>query len=87
MATTENLTWRFIDPSLPATEVCNKCDGTGKYMYANTNTYMSAPGLLSGQAITEDLCDQCWGSGQANRPYTDVRALREELRALKKAQN
>lgn len=41
-------------------EPCEKCGGAGVYSYANTTTFHHGAG---GQAITSDVCDRCWGSG------------------------
>lgn len=63
--------------------MCNKCNGVGKYMYPDTATWRSAPGVLSGRAMTLDLCDKCWGSGDEAKPYTNLRALEEERDKLR----
>lgn len=35
---------------------------------------------MGGCAITGDVCDTCWGSGDANRPWTNLRELRDTER-------
>ena len=52
---------------------CSKCGGKGLRMYPNTATYRDAPGIVSGQAFTEDVCDKCWGSGNENNPGENLR--------------
>ena len=52
--------WREIE--MP----CKKCNGSGKYVYANCTTWRHGAG---GQAITTDVCDECWGSGDGNKPW------------------
>ena len=54
---------------------CKKCAGIGRRSYPNTATFMSGPGVIAGQAITEDVCDVCWGTGDSNRPGQDLREL------------
>ena len=60
--------------------VCNGCDGIGKKVYANTSTYLKG---IGGQAMTEDVCDECWGSGKSNAPFKNLRKLHEQARQLK----
>lgn len=62
---------------------CEKCGGTGRCHYPNTATYNSRPGILVGHAFTWDICDLCWGSGNEDRPYKNLRKLNEELRKYK----
>ena len=52
-------------------EGCLKCGGTGKFLYSNTATWRSAPGIISGQAMTTDTCDECWGTGDDEHPGPD----------------
>ena len=56
---------------------CKKCSGVGKITYGNTSTFMHG---LGGQAITNDVCDHCWGTGDEQDKGRDVRALFLELR-------
>ena len=64
--------------------VCNGCDGIGKKVYANTSTYLKG---IGGQAMTEDVCDECWGSGKSNAPFKNLRKLREQAKQSKSAIN
>lgn len=52
---------------------CTKCRGTGNYLYSNTATYNDADSFVSGQAMTPDTCDVCWGSGDESNPGEDLR--------------
>jgi len=54
---------------------CARCSGNGCYMYPNTATWR---GGIGGQAITRDVCDECWGTGCQDRKGTDLRKLRDE---------
>lgn len=58
---------------------CHKCNGHGWRNYGNTSTWT---GGIGGQAITGGLCDECWGSGDDDVHFTDLRKMREgyELR-------
>jgi len=56
-------------------KLCRKCQGLGRAGYSNTSTYMHGCG---GDMITNDICDQCWGSGDENKPFTNIRELIEK---------
>ena len=47
-------------------DVCGGCLGAGTRTYGDTSTWRRGCG---GQAMTADVCDQCWGSGLAARPW------------------
>lgn len=53
------LQWRQIE------EPCATCRGSGVRSYVNTATWR---GGIGGSVVTADVCDQCWGSGDARRP-------------------
>ena len=67
------LEWRGIEG-----EPCSVCSGSGVRNYGSTSTWR---GGIGGQAFTADVCDGCWGSGDAKRPWTNLRKLRDEERA------
>jgi hypothetical protein len=60
---------------------CAGCGGYGVKMYASTATWR---GGIGGQAITRDVCDRCWGTGDAHRKGTDLRKLESAFRTLEK---
>lgn len=77
------LDWRGIETP------CKKCSGTGTYVYSNTSTWNHG---IGGQALTSAVCEDCWGSGDANRKWSDIRVavrtereLRLRVEALEKA--
>lgn len=51
---------------------CAVCSGSGRRGYANTSTWRGGSG---GQMLTDDVCDSCWGSGDAERPGANLRKL------------
>lgn len=51
---------------------CLRCNGLGEYMYGSTATWRHG---IAGQAMTMGVCDQCWGSGNANRKWLNLREL------------
>lgn len=51
---------------------CQLCGGLGKYTYGDTTTWRGGCG---GQTATTDICDKCWGSGDATKPWTDLRLV------------
>lgn len=57
------LEWRGIEPE----NACGDCLGSGYKAYGNTATYRRAS--IAGQAITNDVCDRCWGSGDRTKPW------------------
>lgn len=61
-------TLRIIEPE----DQCPECAGSGYRVYASTATWR---GGIGGQAMTEDVCDQCWGSGNRHRPWPSHRLL------------
>lgn len=63
------LEWRCVETP------CKECRGIGKRLYGSTSTWR---GGIGGAAITTDVCDGCWGSGDASYPGANLRALRAE---------
>ena len=60
---------QFRDISTP----CKECSGYGVKSYVNTSTWSHG---IGGQAITSGICDGCWGSGDADNKWVDLRTLR-----------
>jgi len=59
---------------------CDYCGGTGVMSYGSTATWH---GGIGGQAITNDACCYCWGSGDKHRPWTDLRKHQQQLTEAK----
>lgn len=51
--------WRSLDPDFD--KICVTCGGAGKRVYGSTSTWR---GGIGGAAMTVDVCDRCWGSGE-----------------------
>lgn len=51
---------------------CARCTGLGRRTYGSTATWR---GGIGGQAMTPDVCDECWGSGDAMRLGVNLKAL------------
>lgn len=71
------LSWRSLNRDLD--DVCKPCGGSGMQTYANTSTWR---GGIGGNAMRTAVCDQCWGSGDASKPWPSWRereAQREQL--------
>lgn len=67
--------WRGIkDP-------CPRCRGFGVRTYGSTSTWH---GGIGGAAMTQGVCDGCWGSGDQNRPWVSLRRV-EALERLRNA--
>lgn len=69
--TPEFLEWRGIETP------CPQCEGAGSRCYPSTSTWGGGAG---GMTVTNAVCDRCWGSGDANRPWTDLRAMDAAVR-------
>jgi hypothetical protein len=69
------LEWRGIE------DPCPHCGGSGVQTYGSTATWRRG---IGGQALTQDVCDQCWGSGDAHRKGVDQRQMESALRRLAK---
>jgi hypothetical protein len=54
---------------------CSSCTGLGTKWYSSGATWHGGMGTAS---CERDVCDVCWGSGDHNRPWTDLRKLRDE---------
>lgn len=54
------LDWRGVETP------CVVCGGTGKRAYESTATWH---GGIGGQMITVGVCNKCWGSGEADKPW------------------
>ncbi len=59
------------------TDPCRSCGGLGVKVYGSTATWRR--GGVAGQMMTAAVCDACWGSGDANKKWTDLRALDREM--------
>jgi len=53
--------------------LCPKCEGKCRHIYSNTATWKSNPGQVSGRAMTEDVCDACWGTGLTTKTGWNLR--------------
>ncbi len=53
---------------------CDECGGLGVKTYDSTATWR---GGVGGQALTNDVCDKCWGSGDKHRPWPSHRSLQK----------
>lgn len=67
----EMLRWRDIDRQC-GDAPCPACGGSGIKSYSDTTTWR---GGFGGQAFTNDVCDKCWGSGNNNKPWANLRKL------------
>jgi len=53
---------------------CDRCSGFGVTTYANTATWR---GGIGGSAMTQGICNKCWGSGDSDRPWLDLRTVQK----------
>lgn len=54
---------------------CFKCQGFGVAIYGSTATWR---GGMGGATMTRDVCSTCWGSGDEESRWTDLRKLQAE---------
>lgn len=67
--------WRGIETP------CKGCGGSGTQAYGSTSTWH---GGVGGQTITSGVCDKCWGSGDADRPWMSHRKAENDAREVKR---
>ena len=53
---------------------CHRCSGLGVRGYGDTSTWR---GGIGGQIMSSGICDHCWGSGDENNHWTDLRKIDE----------
>lgn len=56
---------------------CKSCGGIGVQVYGSTATWHGGVGW---SAMTQDVCDHCWGSGDNNRPWPSHRRYEQMAR-------
>jgi len=67
------LEWRgILENEYDDGKCCKGCSGTGYKVYGSTSTWS---GGIGGQQITSGICDKCWGSGDINNPWTNLRYI------------
>lgn len=66
-----------VDPK----NTCPGCGGIGEKCYSSTATW---GGGIGGQALTNAVCDKCWGSGDAARPWANLKQIRIQQQVLTK---
>lgn len=60
---------------------CAQCYGTGERVYPNTTGWRGGAG---GQAITDGVCDSCWGTGRTDRKGADLRRISSMISDLER---
>jgi hypothetical protein len=60
---------------------CDKCEGFGIRMYGNTSTWRHG---IGGAAMTNGVCDQCWGSGNSSKPWPSHKEFYDMKKELEK---
>lgn len=67
---------QYILDARGVTTECNRCSGYGVITYGSCSTWRRG---ISGQVMTSDVCDKCWGSGDSERPWINLRKLDGKL--------
>lgn len=71
---------RYICDLRSVESPCKRCDGLGVRAYSDTSTWSQG---IGGQAITTDVCDACWGTGDAERSGANLRKMGAEIERLR----
>lgn len=66
------LQWRGVELA----SACQECQGSGVKAYANTTIWHGGAG---GQAITNGVCNQCWGSGDRYHTWVNLKHEASQL--------
>lgn len=69
------LAWRGVETP------CRGCGGAGTRAYGSTATWR---GGVGGQSMTSDVCDRCWGTGDAERHGANLRELSERMKSARR---
>lgn len=56
--------------------LCDTCGGSGYLTYGSTATFWG------GQAMITDVCDRCWGSGDADEPWPNRKKIASMAQTL-----
>ncbi len=69
------LIWRGIEQDY-GDKPCKDCGGNGIKSYGSTSTWH---GGIGGSAITQGVCDKCWGSGNIDKPWVNLKKIYKQL--------
>jgi len=67
--------WRGV----AVADACPGCGASGVKAYPSSATWHGGPG---GQMLTQDVCDQCWGSGDLRHPWPNRREIGAKFQEL-----
>jgi excinuclease UvrABC ATPase subunit len=74
--------WRHFLDCRGVENACSACSGLGARVYGDTSTWHHG---IGGQMMTSGVCDKCWGSGDENKHWTNLRRQAERIRQLEDA--
>lgn len=63
-----------VERPVRAEDACERCHGSGWRIYSSGSTWAGGMGTASS---ARDVCDLCWGSGDATRHWADLRVMRD----------
>jgi len=58
---------------------CKKCGGSGVITYPSTALWRSG---IGGQMISHGVCNECWGSGDENEHWSNIRKMENYINSL-----
>lgn len=59
---------------------CPRCEGSGRYEYSDGGTWRAVGANVVSMGSQWDTCNLCWGSGDNERPFTNLLAWEERDR-------
>lgn len=69
------LRWRGIDRRYGG-KPCGKCHGSGVVKYQHGSTWRGGMASAGGKF---DICSDCWGSGNYEKPWLNLRDLQDKI--------
>lgn len=63
-------------------DACERCNGMGAHWYSSGATWRGGMGTAS---CEWDVCAECWGSGDRNKSWTNLRKVDEVIERLRAA--
>lgn len=62
-------------------DLCRRCHGRGQRAYGSATTWR---GGIGGQAVTQDVCNMCWGTGVKARTGENLKKLFVRIAGLER---
>lgn len=63
---------------LPTDNICPICHGSGVRVYGDSATWRR--GRIAAQVVTTDVCDNCWGSGNIDKKWANLKEISNKIK-------